>query len=177
MKAYAPLLIIAAVLAAFIVLDIAAPLLRPFGSVLGLDGSPGIIDHPEIWSGMDSVSKTAYWLGDFFCHQDESRTFILNGNEMPICIRDVALITSVTFGLILAAKFWDLSSGMDRRMTLVCVLLVLITPIEWALEGALNLDVPALRIIVSIPTGIAGAFIVSTVINSSTLSISDGGRV
>ncbi|MBE6514214.1 MAG: hypothetical protein E7Z69_03880 [Thermoplasmata archaeon] len=60
MRAYAPLLVIAAVLAAFLVLDAAAPLLRPFGTVLGLDGSPGIIDHPDLWSGMDPLSKAAY---------------------------------------------------------------------------------------------------------------------
>jgi uncharacterized membrane protein len=161
MRAYAPLLILAAILAAFLALDAAAPLLRPFGTVLGLDGSAGIIDHPDLWSGMDPLSKAAYWLGDFFCHQDEARTLILNGNEMPICIRDVALMASVAAGLVIAARFWDLASGMDRRMVVVCAVLVLLTPMEWAIEGAVDLDSPALRVIVSVPTGIGGAFLVA----------------
>lgn len=161
MRAYAPLLVIAAVLAAFLALDAAAPLLRPFGTVLGLDGSPGIIDHPDLWSGMDPLSKAAYWLGDFFCHQDEARTLILNGNEMPICIRDVALMASLAAGLVIASRLWDIASHMNSRMILACALLVAVTPVEWALEGALDIDSPALRVIVSVPTGIGGAFLVA----------------
>ena len=166
MRAYAPLLIIAAILAAFLALDAAAPFLRPFGTVLGLDGSPGIIDHPDLWSGMDPVSEAAYWLGDFFCHQDEARTLILNGNEMPICIRDAALMVSVASGLVIAARFWDFTSCMDRRMTAICAFLVLLTPVEWALEGAIDLDSPALRVIVSVPTGIGGAFLVARLLST-----------
>lgn len=161
MRAYAPLLVIAAVLAAFLVLDAAAPFMRASGTVLGLDGSPGIIDHPELWSGMDPLPKATYWLGDLLCHQDESRTLILNGNEMPICIRDVSLMASLVAGLILAARFWDFSSRMDNRTILICAFLVAVTPIEWALEGALDIDSPALRVMVSIPTGIGGAFLVA----------------
>jgi len=161
MRASAPLLIIAAVLAAFLTLDAATPLLRPFGTVLGLDGSPGIIDHPDLWADMDPLSRTSYWLGDLFCHQDEARTLILNGNEMPVCIRDVALMASLAAGLVAASRLWDVASRMDGRMILACALLVAVTPVEWAIEGALDIDSPALRVIVSVPTGIGGAFLVA----------------
>jgi len=166
MRAFAPLLIIAAIIAAFLALDAAAPFLRASGTVLGLDGSPGIIDHPDLWSGMDPASKAAYWLGDLLCHQDEARTLILNGNEMPICIRDAALMASLATGLVLAAGFWDFSSRMDNRMILICAALVALTPVEWALEGALDVDSPALRVIFSVPTGIGGAFLVSRLLGT-----------
>ena len=156
-----PLYVAAAGLASLLILNIAAPFIQSAGTVLGLDGTVGIVDHRQLWSSMDPVSGIMYTLGDFFCHQDEARTLILNGNEMPICMRDAALMTSLAAGLVLAAGFWNFSSRMDNRMILVCAILVALTPIEWALEGALDVDSLALRVVVSVPTGIGGAFLVA----------------
>ncbi|MBE6514215.1 MAG: hypothetical protein E7Z69_03885 [Thermoplasmata archaeon] len=80
---------------------------------------------------------------------------------MPICIRDVALMASLAAGLVIASRLWDIASHMNSRMILACALLVAVTPVEWALEGALDIDSPALRVIVSVPTGIGGAFLVA----------------
>jgi len=159
MRAYAPLLILAAVLAAFLALDIAAPLLRPFGTVLGLDGSAGIIDHPDLWTDMDPLSKTAYWLGDLLCHQDEDRTFILNGNEMPLCIRDISLIAGFAIGMALSYSLWQRSVTITKTWMALCIVAILMTPGEWLLENVSDADLPALRVIASIATGIGGSLL------------------
>ena len=64
---------------AVLALMILSPLLSPYGAFRGLDGSPGFIDGG--WEGGGPASL-AYLLGDLVCHQEESRSLILNGSQM-----------------------------------------------------------------------------------------------
>ena len=75
-----------------------APFLSPYGSFLGLDGTPGVMDHWDIWSEKDPFTCVIYSIGDIVCHQEEARMFILNGSEMPICVRDVGLLLGFVIG-------------------------------------------------------------------------------
>ena len=47
------------------------------------------------------VARAMYRAGDSQCHQRESRTVILNGNEMPFCARCVAIYTFMAIGMAL----------------------------------------------------------------------------
>ena len=84
-----------------VVLTIASfivPFISPYGSFTDLDGTPGVIDHWDIWSSRDPFTMVMYLLGDIFCHQEMDRTVILNGSEMPMCIRDLGLLMGFMFG-------------------------------------------------------------------------------
>jgi len=72
-------------LTAFLLLMIILPLLHPYGSFTGLDGSAGVIDNGEKLSFADPLSKCIYFLGDLFCHQETVRSFIINGSQMAFC--------------------------------------------------------------------------------------------
>ena len=74
------------------VIMVAAPALAPPGSYTDLDGSPSFVDHP-----LDGILDVPYLIGDVLCHQQDGRSFHINGSQMPICIRDTGLL----LGLIL----------------------------------------------------------------------------
>ena len=92
------LLIFFAVSAILAIASFIVPFLSPYGSFVNLDGTPGVIDHWDIWSSKDPFTMVMYLLGDIFCHQEMDRTVILNGSEMPMCIRDLGLLTGFMFG-------------------------------------------------------------------------------
>lgn len=136
---------------ALLVLFLISPYLYPPGSFIGLDGSPTVIDHG--WQGLPGVG---YLLGDMICHQQSSRCIMLNGNQMPICIRDLGLL----IGLVTGLAFCYLA---DRRLScrtvpLIGLALVAVTGVEWCLESLLG-DMPSLRIISGFVSGIGAALI------------------
>ena len=47
----------------------------------------------------NSIASFYYKMGDLNCHQRESRSWELNGNQLPFCARD----TAIFFGLVLGA--------------------------------------------------------------------------
>ena len=58
------------------------PFLSPYGSFTDLDGTPGIIDHWDIWSTKDPFTMVVYLIGDVVCHQQMSRSIILTNVAM-----------------------------------------------------------------------------------------------
>jgi uncharacterized membrane protein len=42
-----------------------------------------------------------YLIGDVNCHQQAERSYELNGNQLPICARDVGLLFGMVLGLAL----------------------------------------------------------------------------
>ena len=136
---------------ALLVLFVISPSLNPEGSFLGLDGSPGIIDH-----GWNGVTGIGYLLGDILCHQEESRCLILNGNQMPICIRDLGLLTGLVTGLIFCIPLNRRLSS--NRIPVVGVALVAVTGVEWLAESFTG-DMPTIRLMSGIIAGIGAALI------------------
>lgn len=93
------MLIIEAVLSAVLLAILLSPLSLPPGTVDGLDGGIGTLDH---WNDLDDVpwpQRAVYLLGDVNCHQQADRSFFLNDNQMPFCARDVGLLTGAVIGL------------------------------------------------------------------------------
>ena len=93
---------------ALIILSICAglmwvtPYMNEPGTLVGLDGFVGTHDSPIDFSDLDPVSRFMYNAGDSQCHQKESRTVILNDNQMPFCARDVAIYTFMAIGIALS---------------------------------------------------------------------------
>jgi uncharacterized membrane protein len=80
-----------------------APFTIPPNSVSGLDGNANIIDHSDLWGDLNPYAALVYTMGDFSCHQKESRSFFLNDNQMPVCARDVGLAFGFIIGAVLFA--------------------------------------------------------------------------
>ncbi len=76
------------------------PFLSAPGTITGLSGGTGTIDHAGIWKGLDPLSSLVYQTGDLLCHQKEERSLILNGNQMPVCARDAGLFLGVPMGFL-----------------------------------------------------------------------------
>ena len=76
-----------------------APYTVEEGTLRGLDGSVGLHDHYDDFEDLNPVARFMYKAGDSQCHQKENRSFILHGNQMPFCVRDVAIYTFLAVGL------------------------------------------------------------------------------
>lgn len=87
-----------------------APLAVPEGSVTDLDANANWVDHGDRWREMDLFPGAIYTFGDFNCHQIMERTLIINGNQMPVCTRDV----SIFIGLMLGALLLSRASSFDH---------------------------------------------------------------
>ena len=136
---------------ALMLLFLLSPFINQSGSFIGLDGSPAIIDHG--WNGLKGIG---YTIGDILCHQESDRCFILNGNQMPICIRDTGLLLGLTIGLFACIPLG--TNIGDGRFLLIGIALVAVTGIEWMAESFMG-NMPAIRMISGIIAGIGAAFI------------------
>lgn len=79
-----------------------APITLPSGSVQDLSGRAGPIDNDDQIAKMNPFAAAIYWLGDANCHQIASRSYYLNGNEMPFCARDLGIFVGLVLGMALA---------------------------------------------------------------------------
>ncbi len=153
------LMALAISIAAMIVIFTIIPLCYPYGTFTHLDGSPSIMDHD--WSDYGIVGAI-YSIGDILCHQQQSRTFMLNGSEMPMCIRDVGLLVGAVIGF--TCCFTRTSKLGDNRTLITGFILLVPTLAEWCCEHAFDLDLPILRFILAVISGFGAAMIVSHLI-------------
>ena len=136
---------------ALLLLFLISPVINPSGSFLGLDGSPAVMDHG--WTG---ITGFGYILGDILCHQEASRCFVVNGNQMPICIRDLGLLIGLVAGLVVCRLMEERLS--EKGIPLMGLILVAITGIEWLAESFTG-DMPMPRFLSGISAGIGAALI------------------
>ena len=85
---------------AWALVNIAAPLSLPEGSVDDLSGSVGIRDNANQTAHMNPFARWVYDSGDVNCHQRASRTMFINGNEMPYCSRCLGIFIGLAAGAI-----------------------------------------------------------------------------
>ena len=50
------------------------------------------------WSELDPYSAFIYAFGDLNCHQKHERSWEINGNQMPVCTRDVGIFLGLALG-------------------------------------------------------------------------------
>ena len=141
----------ATIFALALALMIAAPFMAPYGTFVGLDGSAANIEHG--WMG-HGPAGLAYLIGDIFCHQQEARSFILNGSQMPFCIRDTGIIAGAFLGFILSRLMESRLS--DRRFAWAGACLIAVTAVEWISEGFVG-DMPSARFLSGMCCGIGVA--------------------
>lgn len=115
-------LIFSRILLGFFVLSLAwsfclliAPLSLPPGTVKGLSGYANRIDNAKLWDTLPPFQRMIYYAGDIECHQISNRSFYLNGNQLPVCSRDISIFFFFSFGLLTSMflqPFSDISRGL-----------------------------------------------------------------
>ena len=53
------------------------------------------------WSELNPIAAVTYAIGDLNCHQKHQRSWEINGNQMPVCVRDLGILLGFTLGCML----------------------------------------------------------------------------
>ncbi len=94
-----------AIFVAWLAVILIAPLSLPTGSVKDLSGAVGRLDNPGQEARMNLFAQIVYTMGDIECHQIAERSYYLNGNELPICSRDVGLSIGLLVGMLIGLLY------------------------------------------------------------------------
>ena len=115
------------VASAYLLLCFLAPLLMPTNSVPELSGRANAIDyafesswgnkdHEEggkvghdqsqhggifAWTELNPLWAFTYGFGDLNCHQKHERSWEINGNQMPVCARDIGIFLGFSIGCLI----------------------------------------------------------------------------
>lgn len=132
-------------------LFIAPATLEP-GTVIGLDGRANALDYTDKWSELGTFHSVIYTFGDINCHQIEERTIIINGNQMPVCARDVGVFMGFSFGAIILARALATDNPTD---TIISILPKRVR--KWKLvRFHPGYTVVAILLLFVVPTGVDG---------------------
>ena len=105
----------------FVISFFLVPYMLPESSVPKLSGRANVIDYSSseswgnqlhngemghdqpsegvfAWSELDPYSAFIYAFGDLNCHQKHERSWVVNGNQMPVCTRDVGIFLGLALG-------------------------------------------------------------------------------
>jgi uncharacterized membrane protein len=111
-----------------------APLLLPTGSVPELGGRANAWDYatvdgafskgntpdslaymhedgtlhmrePFAWTELDPYTGFIYMFGDLNCHNKHERSWEINGNQMPVCTRDVGIFFGLAIGGLVYSRY------------------------------------------------------------------------
>lgn len=137
------------------------PFIDPHGALTSLDGTVGVVDHPDLWHDSDVLTAIVYTAGDVFCPQIMSRSFVLNGNQMAFCMRDVSVLVGVLAGSLFSHT--GMSKAIDLRTSIlmaVCAFAILMT--DWSIQHISGADVAVSRVL----TGAFFGFALSCVLSS-----------
>src|SRR5467141_773016 len=72
------------------------------GSFVHQVGGANLVDHENIWETFPLYARVVYTIGDAQCHQLWYRSFLLNGNQMPIDQRMSSMYLFANVGLVAA---------------------------------------------------------------------------
>ncbi len=98
-------LVLFAIAAVWLALVVTAPFMVHPNTLKDLSGRVGSHDNDLQFSSIGPVPHAIYWVGDAECHQIASRSYFLNGNEMPFCARDLGLFIGLAAGFGLMAFY------------------------------------------------------------------------
>jgi len=164
------------------------PFLSPPDTLRHLDGYGNRVDNADKYEDIDPFSRFIYTFADSQCHQKEDRSYILNGNEMPMCSRCTALFFFANFGFIssmflrpdnsLSKTFLGMfPKRLARKVTeagkvphfMAFVVLAMAAPL--ALDGTLQLVTPyestnTIRVLTGLSSGWVGGLVLGLILNN-----------
>ena len=134
-------------------LFVSAPFMIEDGAVDGLEGGhPVEPDFFDLWGELNPAAGSIYGLGDILCHQDSSRSFHLNGSQLPICVRDLSALAGLAGGLVLCAA----CGGYLRRYAYVMLAVSFSLMIaDVLIQNAFGLNISVTRILTGAFCGIS----------------------
>ncbi|UAL07121.1 MAG: DUF2085 domain-containing protein [Candidatus Methanogranum gryphiswaldense] len=129
------------------------PIFHDYGTYRGLDGVAGKFDHLDLWTSTDPFTAFIYGLGDLFCHQEESRSFMINGSQMPFCSRDISIFIGIIIGLV-SWEILQLYADPKGKVEVVFAsLLILIMIMEWIIENQSGSNMLFFRVVTGTMAG------------------------
>ncbi len=118
-KVFFIILVIFSISLIWSMLQFLAPIALSSNSVEKLDGVVGFVDNQDEIDEMSFPWNSVYKAGDKLCHQLSSRSFFINGNQMPFCARCsaiwIGLTISVAFMLFYRIK-------LDEKFLFILIL-------------------------------------------------------
>ena len=94
-----------AIFVAWLAVLLVAPFTLPSGSVKDLSGAVGRLDNPGQEARMNPFADAVYTMGDIECHQIAERSYYLNGNELPVCSRDIGISIGLLTGMLIGTLY------------------------------------------------------------------------
>lgn len=83
----------------WILLQFLAPLALQRGIANDLTGLVGLADNENLIENMSAPWGSIYGCGDRLCHQKAERSFVINDNQMPFCVRCTAIWLGLAIGM------------------------------------------------------------------------------
>ncbi len=164
-----------------------APLTLESGTVEELDGAANQIDYSHEWEKLPPYHHAVYLFSDFNCHQMHERSYSLNGNQMPVCARDVGIFIGFSSGLLLMSftrgardlkdillDILNLDTEMSEiKKTLILIIVGGVFALPLILDGSIQLvsdyeSFNAFRTFTGLLFGFGFSVFVSALILSST---------
>ena len=137
------------------------------------------------WTELDPYAAFIYAFGDLNCHTKSERSWVINGNQMPVCVRDVGIFLGMAIGGFIFSRRgvnrWTIRDTFlsmlpdnklesiyrkDNRMKAMFVIAA-ISAVPMAIDGFTQMftsyeSTAALRLITGTPFGLfVGAYIAS----------------
>lgn len=153
----------------WVLLQFLAPIALPSESVTDLSGFVAISDNEASTQKMGFPWNAIYTAGDRLCHQQASRSFFLNGNQMPFCARCTAIWLGFAIGL-----YFLLFYKIDLTERLLVVILIGLVPI--GIDGIGQLfgfweSTNLVRFITGLLAGIVSGIAIGVIIDEITVSL------
>ena len=143
----------------FLVSFFLAPALAESGTIVELSGRANMLDyHKEndqnfTWTELNFYSAPIYAFGDLNCHNKHERSWSINGNQMPVCVRDLGIFAGLALGGFVYSRYgvnrWTVRDTFlsilpdaklkpiyqSNRRTMAFVLIGLVCVVPMALDG------------------------------------------
>lgn len=110
----------------FVLLMTGAPILFPVNSIPDLTGSPGSIDNEPIIRSFPTPWNFIYRFGDMWCHQRSDRSFAINGNQFPVCIRCFGIFFGIPLGILMSSRLKFQTKQDESRILLILFMIALL---------------------------------------------------
>ena len=144
-------------------LFIFAPFMGGYGEVDGLEGGhPVEPDFFDVWGNLNIVQGSIYAVGDILCHQDASRSFHLNGSQLPVCVRDISALAGLVVGLISCMVFGEL---YRKYVYILLAVSFAIMIADVSIQNVFDLNVFVTRILTGAFCGISVAAVIDRWLN------------
>lgn len=63
------------------------------------------LHEPFAWSELDPYTGFIYMFGDLNCHNKHERSLEINGNQMPVCTRDIGIFFGLAIGGLVFSRY------------------------------------------------------------------------